>query len=90
MKLISIISVGIIIIFLLTTGCTNNKMNTHLKYECQIQDYGNGILYFDCIDDLFATTLSNYISEHNVTVISISGANQGFYGEDKGNIVVVK
>jgi hypothetical protein len=87
--IISIISVVILgSAFVYTTQIEPQNQTSSI---CQIKDYENGVLYFECVDNQFAMTLSDYIQNHpNVTIQSISGTKQDFYGEDHGYIVVIK
>ena len=59
---------------------------------CPIEDYGNGVLYFDCRGGLFATELSSYLSVHNNSrVVSITPVpDGGRYNSINGYIVVME
>jgi hypothetical protein len=96
MRIIGIICIiGIIGVIILGFAFVSSNNQTELQKQnsslCQIKDFENGVLYFDCTDSQFATTLSKYILNNpNITIQSISGTNQDFYGEDHGYIVVIK
>lgn len=59
-------------------------------------DYGNGVLYFDCIRDRFAKSLSAWIGAHkNAIVVAVApnlsneGGGPSPHCEVRGYIVVV-
>jgi hypothetical protein len=93
MRILYIALIAYVCAFVFVSGCVNsNRIDVPEQVsDCQIKDYDNGVLYFGCVDNSFAMSLSKYISDHpNTTILSISGTNQDFYGEDHGYIVVIK
>ena len=57
----------------------------------KITDYGNGVYYFDCTREYFATTLSCFIEEHpKLELVSMTGNGTGGSGYDVGYFVVFK
>lgn len=59
-------------------------------------DYGNGVLYFDCIREQFAKSLSAWLGKHKNAVavglapnLSNEGGGQSAYCEVRGYIVLV-
>ena len=101
-KIASFILLGLMLIAaIITTGCTGPSQSALSNSQivqpeltpapCPISNYGNGTLYFACIDQMFVTTLSDYIGRNNVTVTGIVPVpNVETYNSLKGYIVVVK
>ena len=58
---------------------------------CPIYNYGNGTLFFNCSDERFLTSLSQYIGQNHITVTAIAAAPDQLTPNDEyGYIVTVK
>ena len=96
----------IVIIMVIVAGCTTITIPPQEGYagqegygnlvvtqiSCPIFQYGNGVMIFNCDEITFAETLSNYISENNVTVTAITGLPNKHINSNRdiGYLVVVK
>lgn len=59
--------------------------------ECGMQDYGNGVLRFNCNDSEFGRSLSMYIADHpGLEVVDIEGNGSGNYGKNNYFFVIVR
>jgi len=64
--------------------------NASANNTCQIYNFGNGTLFFDCTDLLYYSSLSQYIGSHNVSVTSMApAADQNTQNDEYGYIVTV-
>jgi len=80
-----------IVILLTVTGCSySNNDNTVINISAP-QDYGNGVLYFDSVDEKFGRSLSEYLKNHpELEVAAMAGSGRGAYGFDVGYWITVK
>lgn len=82
--------IGLVVII---CGCTtasdrNEVGNTEIINPI---DYGNGVLYFPCVESKFANSLSDYLlANPSLRVDAISGDGTGGYGYDLGYFVVIE
>lgn len=79
---------------LLLVGCgvggAEDSANVGASAACNITDYGQGVLYFDCRGAKFANGLSHYrASNPHMEIVSITGDGTGVKGVDIGYHVVV-
>ena len=76
--------IGVLVLLLVAfSGCTdiiqtNIGDHTPIVFSgqkefvtCPTTDYGNGVIFFGCVEGSFARSLSDYIGKNNVTVTSM-------------------
>lgn len=79
--IINIILVISILMAFAIAGCTSQQTGTSLPAgsaslskpgACQIDDFGHGVLIFECRGSTFAQALSGYLDSHMVVVSSVA------------------
>lgn len=85
-----IVLVVVVAGFFIFLGSPSDENNIGTTEIVKPHDYGNGVYYFAATRAKFANSLSEFLINKNVTVVSVAGDGSGGYGSDMGYFVVVR
>lgn len=85
-----------LILFIFTLFSCNNPSDGTIESVQKVGDiykpanYGNGVYYFECVDKIFAISLSDFLQKNpSIEVKAITGNGTSAQGNNTGFFVVV-